>query len=63
MKQLFLRLYRDEEAQDLTEYALLLVLVALAANSSMNALANAVNGGTLGTQVIASLSVVNDSAW
>lgn len=30
MKDLFLRMWREEEGQDLTEYALLLVLIALA---------------------------------
>jgi pilus assembly protein Flp/PilA len=42
MKQTLLRLWRDEEGQDLTEYALLLVLIALAAIASMNSLANAI---------------------
>jgi Flp pilus assembly pilin Flp len=36
------RLWKDEAGQDLTEYALLLVLVALAAISSMRFLALAV---------------------
>jgi len=31
MSQLLLRLWREEEGQDLTEYALLLVLLSLAA--------------------------------
>ena len=42
MKELLLRLYRDEDGQDLTEYALLLVLVALAAIASMQTLSNAI---------------------
>ena len=42
MKNLFTRLWQDEEGQDLTEYALLLVLVALAAIASMNTLSNAI---------------------
>jgi pilus assembly protein Flp/PilA len=37
------KLWRDEEGQDLTEYALLLVLVALAAITAMGTLANAVS--------------------
>lgn len=43
MKNLALRLWREEEAQDLTEYALLLVLIALAAIVSMKTLANAIS--------------------
>ena len=44
MKQLLIRLWREEEAQDLTEYALLLVLLTLAAVGSLNSLATAING-------------------
>lgn len=44
MKNLFLRLWKEEEGQDLTEYALLLVLLTLAAIGSLGTLANAVNG-------------------
>jgi pilus assembly protein Flp/PilA len=36
-------LWQDESGQDLTEYALLIVLVALAAVASMKALAKAVS--------------------
>ncbi len=43
MKHLLLRLWQDESGQDLTEYALLLVLLALAAVGSLSALANAIN--------------------
>ena len=43
MKALALRLWREEEGQDLTEYALLLVLIALAAVASVNKLAAAIN--------------------
>ena len=43
MKNLLLRLWKEEEGQDLTEYALLLVLVALAAIGSLGVLADAVN--------------------
>jgi pilus assembly protein Flp/PilA len=42
MKDLFLRLWKDESGQDLTEYALLLVLVALAAITATSTLANAI---------------------
>ncbi len=44
MKNVFLRLWREEEGQDLTEYALLLVLLSLAAVASLGALATAING-------------------
>jgi Flp pilus assembly pilin Flp len=44
MKQALIRLWRDEEGQDLTEYALLLVLLTLAAVGSLGGLATAVNG-------------------
>ena len=44
MKDMFLRLWKEEEGQDLTEYALLLVLLSLAAVASLSALASAING-------------------
>jgi Flp pilus assembly pilin Flp len=44
MKQFIARLWKEEEAQDLTEYALLLVLLTLAAVGSLGILANAING-------------------
>ena len=44
MKSFLLRLWKDEDGQDLTEYALLLVLLTLAAIGSLGTLANAVNG-------------------
>lgn len=44
MKTLIMKLWRDEEGQDLTEYALLLVLMSLAAIGSLGTLASAVNG-------------------
>ena len=43
MKALLFRLWREEAGQDLTEYALLLVLIALAAIVSMKTLANAIS--------------------
>lgn len=43
--RLFLsRLWKEEEGQDLTEYALLLVLLSLAAIGSLNGLATAISG-------------------
>ena len=42
MKHL-VRLWKDEEGQDLTEYALLLVLIALAAITVMSNLGSAIN--------------------
>ncbi len=43
MKELMLRLCREEAGQDLTEYALLLVLVALVAITTMQTLGNAIS--------------------
>lgn len=43
MKMLLKRLWQEEEGQDLTEYALLLVLLALAAVGSTKTLANAIS--------------------
>jgi pilus assembly protein Flp/PilA len=43
MKDYLLRLWKEEEGQDLTEYALLLVLIALAAIVVMSNLGSAVN--------------------
>jgi pilus assembly protein Flp/PilA len=42
MKLLLTRLWKEEEGQDLTEYALLLVLLSLAAVATLNALAGAI---------------------
>jgi len=44
VKQLLKRLWQEEEGQDLTEYALLLVLLTLAAVGTLNGLATAING-------------------
>ena len=44
MKNLMKRLWLEEEGQDLTEYGLLLALVAVAAIASMKTLATAING-------------------
>jgi len=38
MKDLFMRLWKEEEGQDLTEYALLLVLITLVAIAVMSGL-------------------------
>jgi pilus assembly protein Flp/PilA len=43
MNAILARLWKEEEGQDLTEYALLLVLVALAAIGSLGTLASAIN--------------------
>jgi Flp pilus assembly pilin Flp len=43
MGELFVRLWREEEGESLTEYALLLVLVSLMAVSSVKSLATTVN--------------------
>ena len=42
MKRFLIRLWRDEQGQDLTEYALLLVLLALAAVATMGTLAGVI---------------------
>ena len=44
MGSLLVRLWRNEDGQDLTEYALLLVLLALAVVGSISDLAEAING-------------------
>ncbi len=43
MKELLLRLCREEAGQDLTEYALLLILVALVAITTMKTLGSSIN--------------------
>jgi pilus assembly protein Flp/PilA len=43
MKAILKRLWADQEGQDLTEYALLIVLIGLAAIVGMQGLANAIN--------------------
>jgi pilus assembly protein Flp/PilA len=43
MKNLLMRLWKEDEGQDLTEYALLLVLLTLAAVASLGGLATAIN--------------------
>jgi Flp pilus assembly pilin Flp len=40
---LLMRLWEEQEGQDLTEYALLLVLLALAAITTLGSLAKAIN--------------------
>jgi pilus assembly protein Flp/PilA len=44
MKNLLVKLWKEEEGQDLTEYALLLVLLSLAAVGALGTLATAING-------------------
>jgi pilus assembly protein Flp/PilA len=43
MKTLFRRLWQEEEGQDLVEYALLVVLIALGAIAAMHQLASAIS--------------------
>jgi len=43
MKSLIVRLWKEEEGQDLTEYALLLTLISLALVVSLQNLAGALN--------------------
>ena len=42
MKRLLVRMWREEEGQDLTEYALLLTLISLALIAAINNLAGAI---------------------
>jgi len=42
MKRFFLRLWKEQIAQDLVEYALILLLIALAAVTSIKTLSNGV---------------------
>ena len=43
MKNLLMRLLKEEEGQDLVEYALLVALIALGAITAMNKLAGAIS--------------------
>jgi len=43
MKKLLMKLWREEEGQDLTEYALLVVLVALVSIASVATLGKAIS--------------------
>lgn len=45
MKKLFRNLQRDDAGQDLAEYAMLLVLVAIVVIAVLGPFANAVSGG------------------
>jgi len=44
MKNVLMRLWKEEEGQDLIEYALLIVLLSLAAIGALSPLATAING-------------------
>jgi pilus assembly protein Flp/PilA len=43
-KNVWMRLWKEEKGQDLTEYALLLVLIALASVAAMQSLASNISG-------------------
>ncbi len=45
MKQLLLNLWQDESGQDLAEYTMLIVLIAIAAIGAVTTLGGAVNTG------------------
>ena len=53
MKNLLKRLWQEEKGQDLVEYGLLVVLIALAATAGMNTLAGDLNTmfGSAGTKL------------
>ncbi len=44
MKSLLNRLWKEEEGQDITEYALLLVLIALVAAATLTTLGTTISG-------------------
>ncbi len=58
MKNLMMRLWKEEEGQDLVEYVLLLVLVALGATAAMRSLAGAISNAfsTAGTDLSTNVS-------
>ena len=53
MKNFLVRLWKEEEGQDLVEYGLLVVLIALGAIAGMNTLAQDINTvfGSAGTDL------------
>jgi len=53
MNTFFLNLYRDEQGQDLIEYALVVALIAFAAVSGMNTVATKINSAfsNIGTKL------------
>lgn len=53
MKQLFVRFMKEEEGQDLIEYALLAALIAVVAYGAISAVGSTVNGkfSTVNTQL------------
>jgi pilus assembly protein Flp/PilA len=55
MKNLLMRLWKEEDGQDLIEYALLVALLALAATVGIKALGTAINNefGKMGTSLTA----------
>jgi len=57
MKQLLLRLHRDESGQDLIEYALVAALIAFAAVAAMQTLASQINNAfsTIGSKLTSAL--------
>ncbi len=58
MKNLFIRLWKETEGQDLVEYGLTVALVALAATAGMNSLATSINStfSTLGSTLTSAAS-------
>lgn len=57
MKALLKRLWKEESGQDLTEYALLLVLIALVSIAALNGLATAIGG--IYTKAVNSINAQN----
>jgi pilus assembly protein Flp/PilA len=58
MRNFLIRLWKEEEGQDLVEYGLLVALVALGATAGMGALAIAINS-TLSALAVKMTSIVN----
>lgn len=58
MKNLLVRLHKDEAGQGLVEYLLLLALVAFAATAGMSTFANGVNAafGTMSTRLTTAIT-------
>jgi pilus assembly protein Flp/PilA len=53
MRKFFLRFCREQDGQDLIEYALIVALIALAATAGMGAVATQINKGftSIGTKL------------
>jgi pilus assembly protein Flp/PilA len=57
MKNVLQRLWKEESGQDLTEYALLLVLIALVSIAAVNGLAGAISN--IYSKAVSNIGAVN----